>query len=84
MAGCEAITLERREKLMSWIQRGASTTGFHCYEKAKEVLLAVWERRDASQYDEGSHASSKRDRPSSLSCSWLQVCRDQRAWLMAF
>jgi arginine metabolism regulation protein II len=82
MAGCEAVAPEKRDKLMSWIERAASITGFDCYEKARELLLAVWQMRDGMS--EGRLRAPQRSHPASTSISWVEVCREQKAWLMAF
>ncbi|PIA97503.1 Arginine metabolism regulation protein II [Cercospora beticola] len=84
LAGCEAETRERRDRLTNWLEKAASMTEFHSYEQARNLLRAVWARREKSQLDLDAEASSEHDPAGSLMTSWVEICREQKTWLMAF
>lgn len=86
MAGCEAVTSAKREILLKWIEKGAATTGFSCYDTAKELLLEVWNRRDepVDGGSTGSRATRRGGRLGQSSATWIDVSRDKQMWLMAF
>ncbi|KAF2210699.1 hypothetical protein CERZMDRAFT_6503, partial [Cercospora zeae-maydis SCOH1-5] len=85
IAGCEAETPERRDRLVNWLSKAALMTGFHSYEQARDLLLAVWARRQKNQLDFDAEASPDEPddhSPGSLTTSWVEVCREQKIWLM--
>lgn len=89
IAGCEASTPAKRERLLQWVENGAAMTGFDPYVSAKSILLELWQRRDENQQLEdisssGSRASSRRSRGSQNTTSWVDLCREQKIWLMVF
>ncbi|PPJ58558.1 hypothetical protein CBER1_06666 [Cercospora berteroae] len=84
LAGCEAETRERRDRLTNWLEKAASMTGFHSYEQARDLLQAVWTRREKSQLDLDANTPAEHDPAGSLMTSWVEICREQKTWLMAF
>lgn len=84
LAGCEAETRERRDRLTNWLEKAASMTGFHSYEQARDLLQAVWARREKIQLDFDADSSSEHEPAGSLMTSWVEICREQKTWLMAF
>ncbi|KAF2167246.1 hypothetical protein M409DRAFT_66261 [Zasmidium cellare ATCC 36951] len=86
IAAAEASTQNRRERLFAWIENGEAATGFHCYTSSKELLLETWKRRDenATGQTPGLRKSARRSGASQSTASWLDICREQKRWLMAF
>lgn len=89
IAGCEASTPAKRERLLQWIENGERLTGFDPYVSAKNVLLELWQRRDDGQVEDtpsaGSRTSTRRGRSSSSTLiSWVDLCREKKIWLMVF
>ncbi|KAK4493882.1 hypothetical protein PRZ48_015067 [Zasmidium cellare] len=86
VAAAEASTQSRRERLFAWIEKGEAATGFQCYTSSKELLLETWKRRDegASEQTPGLRKSARRSGASQSLTSWLDICREQKRWLMAF
>lgn len=86
IAAAEASTQNRRERLFAWIEKGEATTGFYCYTSSKELLLETWKRRDEGTTGQtpGLRKSARRSGASQSTASWLDVCREQKQWLMAF
>lgn len=86
IAAAEASTQSRRKRLLVWIENGEATTGFARYSSSKELLLETWKRRDdgAAGPATGTRKSARRSGASQSTTSWLDVCREQKRWLMAF
>lgn len=88
IAGAEASAQSRRGRLFAWIEKGEATTGFYSYTSSKELLLEIWKRRDEGATGQtpgiGTRKSARRSGTSQANTSWLDVCREQKRWLMAF
>lgn len=86
IAAAEASTQKRRERLLAWIENGEAMTGFARYTSSKELLLETWKKRDegASWQTSGTRKSARQSGASQSAISWLDVCREQKRWLMAF
>ncbi|KAJ4252895.1 hypothetical protein NW762_010801 [Fusarium torreyae] len=72
MAGCEAMGDTRRKKLLQWIERAFDTCKFQSYQRAKELMMRVWERTD--QTPRGGREAAPRP-------SWMQISRELETWL---
>ncbi|KAF5022186.1 hypothetical protein F66182_5773 [Fusarium sp. NRRL 66182] len=70
IAGAEARA-EQRQNIADWLDKGFSRSGFESYRVSKEVLVEVWRRRDEV---EGTAAGDV--------CTWMDVCRDLKRWLL--
>lgn len=86
IAAAEASTPRRRERLLAWVENGEATTGFARYSSSKELLLETWKRRDESANGTTARTrkSARRSGVSPSTTSWLDVCREQKRWMMAF
>ncbi|KAM0227401.1 hypothetical protein ACHAPO_011587 [Fusarium lateritium] len=71
IAGCEAMGDARRKKLLQWIERAFDICKFQSYQRAKDLMMRVWECTDQNH-------RSQRDAPRP---SWMQVSRDLKTWL---
>ncbi|KAM0555921.1 hypothetical protein ACHAPJ_006323 [Fusarium lateritium] len=72
MAGCEAMGDTRRNKLLQWIERAFDICKFQSYQRAKELMMLVWERTD--QTPRGQREATTRP-------SWMQISRELETWL---
>jgi arginine metabolism regulation protein II len=81
MAGCEALTEARREKLRRWIEKGFATSGFAAFRVAQETMVDVWNKRDAVAGNKNPPGTSTgKDRGTSI--TWMDISRERGLWLM--
>lgn len=86
MAGCEALTEARRMKLNQWIEQGITACGYAAFKSARNAMIEVWKRRDVKAATrKPRHLYAKQDGSSPLSskdCTWMDLSRENRLWLM--
>ncbi|KAJ0144556.1 Uncharacterized protein HZ326_12669 [Fusarium oxysporum f. sp. albedinis] len=73
IAGCEAMGESRREKLRQWMDRAFDSCRFQLYQRAKELMTRVWERRSMAQ----EYQQRVPRRP-----SWMEVSRETNTWII--
>lgn len=87
IAGCEATSKDKQDRLLRWIEKAASVTGFHAYTMSSELLRELINRKHEAPATEGARTgtrSSVRKPKSSQSMTWVDLCRERQTWLMAF
>ncbi|EMT65554.1 Autophagy-related protein 2 [Fusarium odoratissimum] len=73
IAGCEAMGESRREKLRQWMDRAFDSCRFQLYQRAKELMTRVWERRSMAR----EYQQRVPRRP-----SWMEVSRETNTWII--
>jgi arginine metabolism regulation protein II len=70
IAGCEAITSDRREAIMRWLNHASSVSGYASFDTARDILTKVWQRQD-------EHLLTTRGDPMP---SWLDIVKEDQIW----
>lgn len=81
IAGCEALTEVRRDKLKHWMEKGFAISGFAAFKVAQEAMTDVWSKRDSVAGTKRSPGSSN-GKERSMSVTWMDVSRERGLWLM--
>ena len=77
IAGCEALTTNRREPLAEWVARAHRQTGMMGYKNASDQMREVWRRRDEADSGRSASLTDK-----STSWTWMAVSRDRGEWIL--
>ncbi|KAK5059679.1 hypothetical protein LTR84_009562 [Exophiala bonariae] len=80
IAGCEALTEARRERLKHWMEKGFAISGFAAFKVAQETMMDVWSKRDMAGNKTSPGTSSGKDYRTSV--TWMDVLRERSLWLM--
>ena len=78
IAGCEALSRNRREGLSAWLEKGYQQTGLRGYQAAMEQMHEVWRRHDEVEAQGTTMFSS----PVTSSWTWTAVSRDRGEWVL--
>ncbi|KAJ5133512.1 hypothetical protein N7526_004877 [Penicillium atrosanguineum] len=70
IAGCEAITSNRREAIMRWLDHASSVSGYASFDTARGILTKVWCRQD-------EHLLTTRGDPMP---SWIDIVKEDQIW----
>lgn len=85
IAGCEASTGGDREFFESWLTEAGRQLCSESVAKSLEVMKEVWRRRDpagkSSPSSKSPHFTNIRG---GVGCSWVDVLKEQKLWLVLF
>ncbi|KAI9370259.1 fungal-specific transcription factor domain-containing protein [Aspergillus egyptiacus] len=70
IAGCEALTTSRRERIRSWVDNAISTSGPAGFRAAREIMTELWRRQD-------KHLETSRGEPMP---TWIDFVRERQIW----
>ena len=90
IAGCEAMSSTSRDWLLSWMQKGSRRSASNGFTASQEVMREVWRRRDAAyavedaNSDDSPASRAESQKEADMKCSWVDVLRERKAWLMLY
>jgi arginine metabolism regulation protein II len=70
LAGCEAMTKERRDAILKLVERSKKRCGLNPVDIAEDVMTTVWKRQD-------EHLEANRREPFP---SWMDVLKERKTW----
>ncbi|KAF2447168.1 hypothetical protein P171DRAFT_471534 [Karstenula rhodostoma CBS 690.94] len=88
IAGCEALSHQNRTLLMAWLDKGFDKCGLETFNIAMKVMNTVWDRQKERMRTPNpgvaSPNQSRMSRTSSDHHTWVEVCREQGAWVTLY
>ncbi|OQE42075.1 hypothetical protein PENCOP_c004G05982 [Penicillium coprophilum] len=70
MAGCEAMSMARREAIMSMLDSASSVCGFAAFGTARNIITEVWRKQD-------EHMTANRGESMP---SWVEILKQGQTW----
>ncbi|KAJ5673781.1 transcriptional regulator family: Fungal Specific TF [Penicillium macrosclerotiorum] len=70
IAGCEALTTERREAIMRWIDNASSICGFTSFTTARYIMTKLWRKQD-------EYLTANRSTPVPI---WVEILKEEQIW----
>lgn len=77
IAGCEAMSGEKRTPLLDWVDKAYFSTGLNGYKSASEMMQEVWRHKDRPQPSSRSKSVATHS-----SGTWMAASREKQTWIM--
>ncbi|KAL4792200.1 fungal-specific transcription factor domain-containing protein [Aspergillus venezuelensis] len=70
IAGCEALTTARRERILQWVDNAIATCGPAGFSGAREIMVGLWQKQD-------EHLKTNRGEPMP---TWTTFIQEKQIW----